>query len=355
MKIVKYLFFLLLIFIIAGSIYVATKEGDYKVEESLVINAPKGFVFSQVNDFKNWETWGPWASGNNAEASLSSVTAGEGANLSWRNEEKGPGSVTIVKSVPNDSIVQTVSLDQRFGTSDAKAVWKFQETENGTLVSLQISGEMDFKEKLHWEMTSESLEGYFKPMFEKNLLALSADVDRQMKEYDIKIHGTTEYGGGYYMYSSTSARQQNVQEEYKEMLPQIKSFMEENNISDNGRPFILYHNWDDENGTALFSVAIPTPTKVVTPTQSNVVNGFMPRQTVVRTTLKGSRKNLPEAWEAAFVYIEENNLVLPQGYKPFEVYISDEEEIEVPAFLITEIYIPVEEQPNPETQTGTRF
>ena len=55
MKILKYLFFLLLIIIIGSAIYFGTKDGSYDIQDTMVINAPPEVVFNKVNDYKNWE------------------------------------------------------------------------------------------------------------------------------------------------------------------------------------------------------------------------------------------------------------------------------------------------------------
>ena len=74
MKIIKYLLFLLLIAIIAGSIYVATKDGDYAIEESRIINAPTPLLFNEVSDFSTWATWSPWKNNDDINLSLSDNT-----------------------------------------------------------------------------------------------------------------------------------------------------------------------------------------------------------------------------------------------------------------------------------------
>lgn len=346
MKIAKYLFFLFLIFVIAASIYVATKEANYEVEKEIVIQAPESFVFSEVQNFENWKNWGPWASAEATEVSISGEGGKEGNVLSFRSENALEAAINTMEIIPLEKIVQKLEMKHSFGTSVSKIAWFFEEVEEGTEVTLQITGELSFKDKLHWETSAGTIDSYFAPIFEESLMVLQDEINRKMQEYEIEVHGVTEYGGGYYLYTSASATQQNVQEKFKEIYPQLKNFMNENNINSNGRPFILYHQLDDENGTTLFSVGIPTATKVVTPGADNIVTGYIPNQKVVRTTLQGDRKNLSEAWEATIDYIEENNLRLPEGYKPFEVYITDEAEEKVPARLITEIYIPVEENEN---------
>ena len=42
-------------------ILVATRSDSFHLERSTRIDAPADVVFAQVNDFKNWDAWSPWA------------------------------------------------------------------------------------------------------------------------------------------------------------------------------------------------------------------------------------------------------------------------------------------------------
>ena len=53
MKILKYLFLLLLLSLVALTVFVATQKGIFSVERSKVINSPKATVYNYVNDFRN--------------------------------------------------------------------------------------------------------------------------------------------------------------------------------------------------------------------------------------------------------------------------------------------------------------
>ncbi len=61
MKILKYIFLLLLLAFIAVTIFVATQKGDFNVQRSVVIKSSRPTVFNFINDFRNWETFGSWA------------------------------------------------------------------------------------------------------------------------------------------------------------------------------------------------------------------------------------------------------------------------------------------------------
>ena len=343
MKIIKYLLFLLLIAIIAGSIYVATKDGDYAIEESRIINAPTPLLFNEVNDFSTWATWSPWKNNDQINLNLSENTKGEGAEMLWESEEMRDGKITTVEVIPYTGIKQILDLQIRIGESNSEVHWEFEPAETGTKVTWRIEGKQSFKEKLAFLIQDQDLYQIFAPKLEEGLEGLERQVIMQMEKYSINVDGVTQHSGGYYMYSTTAARMNEVNQKAAEMIRQVSIYMEDNNISINGKPFVIYNQRDEQNGTTIFSAAVPTSSQMITPAGSPVIAGQLPPQRAVKTTLRGNRKNALEAWEETYSYINTNGLeVDPQG-TPFEVYITNPAQEENPARLVTEIYIPVKE------------
>lgn len=342
MKILKYLLFLVLILIIAGSIYVATKDGDYQVEQSKIIEAPQEMVFNEVNEYTNWENWGPWyQEAEDIAVNYEEKTSGEGAGFSWQSDDTGDGSITTTKATPFTSIEQKISFDNPFGESVSDMYWNFEEVENGTQVTWGMKGEQSFMEKLALTFQDESMTEMMLPMFNKGLDNLQNVISNKMDAYSINVDGVIQHGGGYYMYTTTASKISQVDDRMGQMVTEVYSYMQENNIEISGNPFILYNEWNEDNGTAIFSVGIFTPSQVITPAKSNILNGFMPNQKVLKTTLKGDYEYLKEAWDTAYNYIQKNGLEVNDDGKPFEVYLTDPEEVVNPAKWITHIYIPV--------------
>ena len=77
----------------------------WRVEQSVMINAPPAAIHTWVNDLAHWSEWAQW---NQAELApkndLSTPSAGPGARLTWygRDGGKGPsdGEVRILRSDP---------------------------------------------------------------------------------------------------------------------------------------------------------------------------------------------------------------------------------------------------------------
>ncbi|WP_062059770.1 SRPBCC family protein [Aquimarina longa] len=343
MKIVKYLFFLLLLVLIGGAVYVATIDGEFQVEESKVINAPDELLFTTINEYRTWEKWGPWMDeSDDLIMQYPDKTSGEGASYSWKSETQGDGKMETKKIAPFSSIDQNITFITPMGESNSEVYWKFEKIEGRkTKVTWGMKGNQSFMEKAFWATQDSTVSQMLKPMYARGLEKLDAFVSEEMKKYAINVDGVTEHGGGFYMYSATASSITAIPEKMAQMLPAVSSYMKENNLPQTDMPFTLYNEYNEEQGTAIFSTGIPTRDKVVTPKTSSILCDFLPRQKAVKTTLKGDYANLKEAWETAYKYIGENNLEPNTESAPFEVYRIDPEVRPNPSEWITEIYIPV--------------
>lgn len=93
----------LVVIVVGLLVVVAIQPSSYRVERTTTMAAPPEAVFEQVNDFRNWQKWSPWANLDpNAEAIFEGPDSGEGAVFRWKgNDEVGEGSMTILESDPN--------------------------------------------------------------------------------------------------------------------------------------------------------------------------------------------------------------------------------------------------------------
>lgn len=343
MKILKYLFFLILIIIIGFSIYVATLDGSFQVEETLTVDAPSEMLFDEVNDYTTWEKWGPWTKKYpNLLVTYPEKTAGEGAGYSWKSDQSN-GSITTTHVIPGKSIDQEMTADTPFGKATSTGYWTFEKQENGTKITWGVKGEHSFWEKAY-QLTQDSTQAAtMRPVMKSGLKNLAAHVKKAMGIYKISVNGTTLHSGGFYMYMTTATRNntKGLAKTRNKIFPQVNLYMQQNNIAINGAPMMVFNHIDEQNGTVIVSCGTPTSSRVITPAETEVLSGFLPSQKVVKTTLKGNYSNLPAAWAAAKNYIAENNYEQNEDANPFEVYLTDPEKTPNPAEWITEIYIPI--------------
>ena len=349
MKILKYLFFLFLIIIIGASVYIATKNGSYQVERQQMIAAPQEVIYDEVNDFTTWQDWEAWSKNNeDLIVNYGEVTSGDGASFSYKSDDSGEGEIITTKAVPHTRIDQEITMNNTFGKSTSEMYWTFEEKNDSTLVTWGFKGDQTFMEKASFLFQDQSISEMMKPKFEKGLNNLEAEIRKEMESYTINVDGITQHGGGYYMYITTASKISQVTDRMEKMTSEVGNYMTSNNIEIIGKPFILYNEWNEDRGTAIYSAAYFTPSEVVTPQESSVLNGFMPNQKTLKTTLNGDYDNLQEAWDKAYAYITSNGLSVSEESEGFEVYVVGPKDNANPAEWITNIYIPLGE---PKTLT----
>lgn len=346
MKIIKYLLFLILLIIIGSAIYFGTKEGTYDLQDSMVIKAPPEVIFNKVNDYKSWETWGPWKKEDSTMTfTYAEKTSGEGASYSW--DGLMSGSMTTTKVIPNKEIEQDLTLNTPAGERNPKVYWTFEEVDGGTKVTWGMKGEHTLIDKAYYSLSGFDFDASMHKMNKEGLEGIAVEVAEDMKQYSINVDGVTQYGGGYYMYTTSVAKLSELGEKTEPMMNLVMDFVTKNNLNMAGKPFTLYNEIDNANNTVIFSTGIPVKEKVITPEGSPVVSGFMEPVSAVKVSLKGNYKHLPEAYTQGRQYLEKNSLQIDPAGKMFEVYITDPEETRNPAEWLTEVYIPIIIAPEP--------
>jgi len=340
MKIIKYLFFILLIVTIGGALYFGTQDGTYDLTESKTINAPTSLVFEKVNELRNWKQWGPWKEQDpNMIFTYPENTAGAGGSYSW--EGNTIGTVRTISSSPNSEIIQEFSIETSRGIRNMNVKWNFVETHNGTQVSWQMGGEHTLLDKVYFWMNSTDFNNNIKQMQLAGLDGISNTVIDDMASYNIEVTGISEHGGGYYLYVTTASQASQLTQKMAEMFGQITHYMGQHNIRPSGMPFTIYHQTDAVTGSMVLSAGMPVNELIDVVEGSNVACGFMERTSAVKTILKGNYQNLPEAYEKAEAYITRNHLIKNPDRQIFEIYANDPGEYPNPADWLTEIYIPV--------------
>jgi effector-binding domain-containing protein/ribosome-associated toxin RatA of RatAB toxin-antitoxin module len=346
MKILKYLFFLLLIIIIGSAIYFGTQDGAFDIQDSEVIPAPPEVIFNKVNDYKSWEKWGPWKKEDSTLAfTYAEKTSGEGASYSWEGDMSG--SMTTTKVIPNKEIYQDLMLKTPAGERNNKVYWTFEKVEGGTKVTWGMKGEHTLIDKAYYAISGFDFNTAMHEMNKSGLDGIAEEVAEDMKQYSINVDGVTQYGGGYYMYTTTVAKQDEVDQKMAPLMNEVLGFVEKHNLNMAGKPFTIYNEIDNANNTVIFSAGIPVKEQVITPEGSPVVCGFMDRVTAIKISLKGNYKHLSEAYLKGRQYISENGHQIDTSRKMFEVYITDPSEVPNPADWLTEIYIPIITTPQP--------
>ncbi len=339
MKALKYILFLLLIGIIGLAIYVAVQPSDYDFSRSRVIKAPKSMLFDKVNDYKNWPSFSPWIEQEpEAELTYGDKTSGVDGSYGWNGEILGEGNMKTLAVEEGNSINQHIAFIKPF-ESESNINWAFEDTDEGTKVTWNMNGKLDFITKMFTTFTG-SIEDMTGPDFERGLFKLDSVAQVDMKKYTVEVNGIAQHGGGYYIYNTTSCKISELSTKMQEMMPKVGMYAMNNGIKMAGAPFTYYHKWDEENNATMFSCCVPTTEKVIS-SESDILTGQLKPFKAVKTTLMGDYDNLAEAWDTGMKYVQDNNLEFEGEGPMLEVYMNDPMSTPNPADWKTEIYMAV--------------
>lgn len=127
------------------AIFIATRPTGFRVTRSAAIAAPAAVVFAQVNDFRKWSAWNPWAKLDPAmQEAYDGAAAGVGASYAWEgNGNVGAGRLTITESRPH----ALIRIRQDFRKPMAAvntAEFTFKEEGGQTAITWTMSGKHNF-------------------------------------------------------------------------------------------------------------------------------------------------------------------------------------------------------------------
>lgn len=339
MKLLKNIILVILVLLVIGAVYLATLDGHYEVVRTRSIKAPPVLVFNELNDYRNWKEWGPWYEQDSTlRVQYGDITTGKGGHYSWTSDIEGGGRMKTLYVDKPQRLDQEIVFETPFGDMSSEVYWILKKTQEGTDLTWGISGELPFFSRF---MTS-NMEEQMGPMEERGLELFDENLQRKLKIYSIDSVGVVDYSGGFYLYKTASSRISDISAKFRTMSDELEKFATENNIRLTGSIFCLYHKFDPENGTAMFSIGEPINERIIT-RDPDILTGFMERGSYFKTVLKGAYSNSTEAWEKAM--FNAGNLKdysISETGEPFEVFVNRLEDTENPAELITEIYIPVQ-------------
>jgi effector-binding domain-containing protein len=336
MRIIKYIFLLLLLSLVALSIFIATQKGGFNVERSKIINSPRPTVYNFVNDYKNWEDFGSWTVEDpEIKISYPQKTIGKGASYSWDGKE-GDGQMRTLFVKENDSISQKMNYNGTLATVS----WSFKDTTGGTKVSWRSSGKMSFFFKIYAALNG-GVDKVIGTIYEQSLANLDKVLNYEINTFSIKVNGVVKKPQIFYLRKTFTSEIAKINKNFKIGIPLIEAFCEENNVEISGKPFIIYHTYDLEKELAKISICIPIKNEILISAGSDILSGKLEAFEGVKTTVIGDMSHKKKGYEKTIQYLNKNQLAANPIFSHIEIYSNAKANIKRPSKWTTEIYIPV--------------
>jgi len=330
-KLLRYLiFFLILMAVVAVALmYFSPKQLIF--EESIEIDAPPTMVYNMVNDFKNWDSWSPWADIDpDAINTYTDKTVGVGAQHTWKgNKELGEGSQKIIESVKGQKI--KTELLTNFWKGSAYSNWKFEEKGKKTKVS--------------WDMQGAETPFVFRPF---NLLMKSGlkktyrtGLDRIKKQtedrFKNKIYGGYKInevyqGTKHYVMNRQVVNMADVNKYYTQNVGSLFTKAQGVTMEMDGMPSRLFYSWDETSGTTDMAAALPLKEPVTIP---GAISQTISDGKVIQVDYYGDPGKTQAAHQAITDYMNDNGLLV--NYPIVEESITDPVEEKDPKKWLTKI------------------
>jgi hypothetical protein len=335
MRILKYLFLLLLLSLVALSIFIATQKGAFKVEKSRIINSQKSSIFNYANDLKNWKEWNSVATEDASIAiNYSNNTIGSGSYCSW-NGALGTGELKIIRTTENDSIHQTLN----YNGNEASIALILKDTLGKTKVTWKATGTMSFLFKIKTVFDGGAGK-IFGNIFEKSLSNLDKRLDYEIKTHKIIVNGLIRKQESYYIAQRFTSTFSNIRKNISIVFSNIDVFCKSNGIKVNGKPFVIYHTYDTKNELSKMSICIPTKEAVFITEGSEIIADTLKSFEGIKTTLYGDYSHINSVLSKTEGYIKKNKLTSDTTISRLEIYSIAKNEINNPSKWKTEFYFP---------------
>jgi effector-binding domain-containing protein len=344
MRIIKYLFLLFLLSLVALTIFIATQKGNYTVESSKIINSPKATVFNYVNDYKNWQKFCSWITEDNSKKlSYSPISTGKGSTFTWEATNDN-GTIETLYAKANDSIVQKMELNG----NNLDVFISFKDTIGKTKVTWKSKGRMDFMMKVNSFFTGGTQNSQ-STIYNKSLANLDRALNLETNIYSVKVKGIVTKLETFYLRQSFTSKINDITRNTNVIFPKIITFCTQNNINMNGKPFVIYHTYDTIKSIAKVSFCIPIKEQIFTSEGSEILSGKLVAFNAVKTTLNGNYTFIKEAQDKSTAFFKTNNLTADPKFSHLAIYTIGKNESKSPSKWVTEMYYPIKPKAAPAT------
>jgi uncharacterized protein YndB with AHSA1/START domain len=141
------------VFLVALLGFAATRPDSFRLQRSLVIDAPPDKVFALITDFKQWPTWSPWEKLDpNMARTFTGTERGVGTIYTWDSPSKaGAGRMEIKQAVPSNKVTIQLDFIRPFAarnTTEFTLQAQAQGNANTTQVTWAMSGPNPYLAKL---------------------------------------------------------------------------------------------------------------------------------------------------------------------------------------------------------------
>jgi len=311
---------------------------NYHVERSIGINAPQELVFRQVQYWKNWTAWSPWAEHDSTmKVTVEGIDGRDGSVYHWEGDPKitGSGEMTNTGVTPNEKMTYHLHFMVPWESESDGHVEVEKISEDSTKATWAFYGDYPFP----WNamllfMPMEKMMG---PNFERGMELLKEVCEKKREKISSFEIQTERFRGGNYAAIRKEVMLSDMRSFFETSYSTLQKAIQESGVSFAGVPAGFFYEWDEETGKTEVAAAIPVRGRVqgdsvqmirIAPSKALVINYY------------GPYENVELAHFAMMDYFQNNNLTLAGSV--VEEYVTDPQQELDPNKWLTRVIYPVQ-------------
>lgn len=333
MKILKIIFMVLAVIVLAFLIIAAAGPKALHVKKSIRIDASPMDVYQSISDLKTWEEWGAWQTRDTTMIhEYSGSERGIGATNTWQSVNEGNGTQTIIEASPGKHMKMEMKFE---GMDDSSfAEWWIEEKEGGSEITWTMDQE-DIPFVGRFFMMAFQVEKNVSKDYEQSLSQLKTFIENQdrFKADMIALEDQWYIGLRIKEVLESDLADGKMHEmaygKLGEALAQAEGEM-------NGAPMFIVHEYKEGSMDAEF--AFPIADSIALDTSFHL--GFIPGGIALSALHVGPYETTASTWEKL------DDHVMKQGFQirhsPYEAYINDPADVSGPEAYETLIVYPIQ-------------
>lgn len=311
---------------------------SFKTERSVVIQAPRHLIFTQIADYRNWPKWSPWYDlDTNCRYDYFGTQGQADAGYRWQgNDKAGQGEMLTIEIAEDMRLVSRIHFVKPF-ESVAHATFSLDSAADGaTKVTWGFANDIPFL--MRPMMLFMNMEKMIGADYEKGLARLKKVCEAAPATTQTAVM-TVELPARTYIAYRTETSTDSAGVLFPRWMPKVYSYLQAHKLEMDGPPAGLYYTWDTAHKKTDMAVAIPV--KKADKGQGDYQVLTIPATRAVMAKYYGPyNEKMAETHSMLNAYITDQKM--KKKGLAIESYVTDPATEKNPAKVETDIYYPIE-------------
>lgn len=344
MKLFKYLFFLIVLVFVLGSLYVATISIPEEKQVSFKSTISKELFKNKIQDLSTYNEWFKFPEEDATEQRLSNAGSFENTNLAWQNDKFETINIQNQK-LTTDSITQQLRLKTWLSSSEFNVSWNFKPADTSSSLLVRLTSDASFWQKTEYVITGKSHIELTEAAVTESLNRLEQSIKKEIEVYDIKPIGEVETESFHLLHATSASRlkYESILNKSNPIFESIEEFMSEQQFNSYNGRIILFENLYDGEDNIIFSSGVGVKNLIAIPDNYDILSKAVEGNIYFKTQLIGDYTHLEELFSKSEAALGTRGLSINTELKPYLEFEVDPNKSINPAEWTTNLYVPIKE------------